>query len=267
MMNRIDDVFEKCKKNGRTALIPFITAGDPSLDVTEQVVEQFVAQGADIIELGIPFSDPMADGPTIQAACDRALKTGVTMDEILAMVARFRECGINTPFVLFSYFNLIYHYGVDALAKACREVGIDAWLTVDLPVEETGEIMDALKENELHWIALVAPTTPEERLEKILQQAGGFIYYITRIGVTGARTSLPRDLKEQLDMIRRHTSLPIAAGFGISSPEMVQTIKREADAVVVGSKIIKTLHEKPTIAAGIQAVGDLVQALSCACDA
>jgi len=265
-MNRIDGSFAECKENGRTALIPFITAGDPSLDVTEQVIEQFVRRGADIIELGIPFSDPMADGPTIQAACDRALATGVTMDDILTMVARLRTRGIETPFVLFSYFNMIYHYGVDKLAKACSTAGIDAWLTVDLPVEETGEIMDALKENHLHWIALVAPTTPEARLEKIMKQAGGFIYYITRTGVTGARDSLPNDLKDHLDMIRRHTPLPIAAGFGISSPDMVQAIKKEADAVVVGSKIIKTLHGGETIDAGICAVGNLVQALSDACD-
>lgn len=266
-MNRIDRVFEDCRKEGRTALIPFITAGDPSLEVTEKVLRQFVENGADIIELGVPFSDPMADGPTIQAACERALESGVKLKDILQMVARLRAEGIETPFVLFSYFNMIHHYGVEKLARDCHGVGVDAWLTVDVPVEETDEIMPALQQHGLHWIALVAPTTPEERLEKIFKRAGGFIYYITVTGVTGARTELPTDLKEHLDAIRRHSRVPVAAGFGISSPAMVKTVKQNADAVVVGSKIIKTLHESETIEAGIEAVGALVKSLSEACAA
>ncbi len=264
-MNRIDQVFERCRASGRTALIPFITAGDPSLDVTEQVIMQFVQNGADIIELGVPFSDPMADGPTIQDACERALKSGTRLDAILQLVARLRGHGVQTPFVLFSYFNIIHHYGVEKLARDCKGVGIDAWLTVDVPVEEVEEVKPHLDAYGLHWIALVAPTTPEDRLQRILKKAGGFIYYITVTGVTGARVDLPADVEQHLRLIRDNTSIPVAAGFGISSPDMVRALRGKADAVVVGSKIIKTLHGEKNREAGVAAVGQLVRQLSEAC--
>ncbi|MDD4736194.1 MAG: tryptophan synthase subunit alpha [Kiritimatiellae bacterium] len=265
-MNRIDQVFEACRKSGRTVLIPFITAGDPSLEVTERVILELVRNGADIIELGVPFSDPMADGPTIQEACERALQSGTRLKDILLLVARLRGQGVQTPFVLFSYFNMIHHYGVEKLARDCQGVGMDAWLTVDVPVEEVGEIKPSLDAHGLHWIALVAPTTPEDRLEKILKQAGGFIYYITVTGVTGARTTLPTDVAQHLRLIRGHTDIPVAAGFGISSADMVRGLRGQADAVVVGSKIIKTLQGESTIDAGIHAVGHLVKSLSDACE-
>ena len=265
-MNRIDQVFEQCRASGRTALIPFITAGDPSIEITERVIMEFVNNGADIIELGVPFSDPMADGPTIQDACERALKTGIKLADILQLVARVRSHGVQTPFVLFSYFNMIHHYGVEKLARDCKGVGIDAWLTVDVPVEEVDEIKPHLDAYGLHWIALVAPTTPEDRLVKILKKAGGFIYYITVTGVTGARAALPSDAEQHLRLIRNNTKIPVAAGFGISSPDMVHGLRQHADAVVVGSKLIKTLHGEATIDAGVKAVGQLVKKLSDACD-
>ncbi len=264
-MNRIDQVFEQCRASGRMALIPFLTAGDPSLEVTEKVIMQFVQNGADLIELGVPFSDPMADGPTIQDACERALKSGVKLADILQLAARLRGRGVQTPFVLFSYFNMIHHYGVEKLARDCKGVGIDAWLTVDVPVEEVDEVKPHLDAYGLHWIALVAPTTPEDRLQRILKKAGGFIYYITVTGVTGARVDLPDDVEQHLRLIRGHTQIPVAAGFGISSPEMVRALRGKADAVVVGSKIIKTLHGEKTIEEGVAAVGALVKKLSEAC--
>ena len=264
-MNRIDQVFEQCRASGRTALIPFVTAGDPSLEVTEKVLMQFVRNGADIIELGVPFSDPMADGPTIQDACERALKSGIKLADILKLTARLRGQGVQTPFVLFSYFNMIHRYGVEKLARDCKGVGIGAWLTVDVPVEEIDEIKPHLDAYGLHWIALAAPTTPEERLIKILKKAGGFIYYITVTGVTGTRTALPTDVEQHLRLIRSHTRIPVAAGFGISTADMVHDLRGKADAVVVGSKIIKTLHGEETIEAGVEAVGRLVKSLSDAC--
>ena len=264
-MNRIDSVFEACKEAGRTALIPFITAGDPDLKTTERLMGTLVENGADIIELGVPFSDPMADGPTIQEASARALESGVKLADILQLVARLRADGMQTPVVLFSYFNMIFHYGVEQLAIDSKAAGIDAWLTVDLPFEEADEVVPVLEGHGLHWIALIAPTTPEERLRRIVSRAGGFIYYITVTGVTGARTELPADLKAHLDMIHRASDLPVAAGFGISNPDMVRTVGEAAEGVIVGSKIIRTLQEGATPEEGVAAVGRLVKALSAAC--
>ncbi|NCD33378.1 MAG: tryptophan synthase subunit alpha [Spartobacteria bacterium] len=241
-MNRIDQVFATCKTEKRAALIPYITCGDPTLAFTEQVVEQLAVSGADIIELGMPFSDPMADGKTIQEACTRALAHGVTLTEIFDMVSRLRARGVKTPFILFSYYNVLFGQGIEVVAKRCAEAGIDGWLTVDMPIEEVDEILPVLNACGLVWIPLTAPTTSLERIEAIQSRGGGFLYYIMVTGVTGARSGIPEGLAKRLADVRRASKLPVAAGFGVSSPEMVAEIAAHADAVVVGSRLVDLLH-------------------------
>jgi len=260
-MNRIDRAFTVCRAENRKALVAFVSAGDPDLDVTEKLLPALAASGADVIELGVPFSDPMADGPTIQAASRRALAAGTTLPRILEMVQRFRKRS-DTPLVLFSYYNLIFRYGVDRLAAESADAGIDGWLVVDLPAEESSEVRPALVRNGLHWIALAAPTTPAERLSLLLEGAGGFVYYITVTGVTGARNALPSDLVDHVTCLKQATALPVAAGFGISSPEMARKVAAHVDGVVVGSKIIDLLSGADSPDAGIKRAAAFVHDLA-----
>jgi tryptophan synthase alpha chain len=240
-MNRIDTTFETCRKAGRKALVMFVSAGDPDLASTEKLIREIVEAGADVVEIGVPFSDPMADGPTIQEASQRALASGTTLSGILAMVERLREGGVDAPFVLFSYYNVLFHYGMPKLAADAKAAGLDGVLVVDVPYEEMGEILPDLQANDLHLIRLVAPTTSPERAAKILADATGFVYTITVTGVTGARNELPPELDDLLVRMGEASPVPVVAGFGVSSPELAKLVSQKADGVVVGSALVKRM--------------------------
>jgi tryptophan synthase alpha chain len=247
-------------------LVVFVSAGAPDLDTTAELLRILAENGVDIVELGAPFSDPMADGPTIQAASLEALSRGVTLRDLLRLAGEFRKTS-QTPLVLFSYYNVLFRYGVPHLAADSAAAGIDAWLVVDLPFEEAGEVRPALVEHGLHWIALVAPTTPRERLTRLLKEVGGFVYYITVTGVTGARNALPADIAARLEEVRALSPVPVVAGFGISSPDMAARVGRFADGIVVGSKVIDLLRSAPSPREGLAAVRDFVAGLRRALDA
>ncbi len=260
-MNRIDHTFSRCRESGRKALVMFVSAGDPDLATTEKLIPAIVDAGADVIEIGVPFSDPMADGPAIQAASQRALAAGTTLRGILAMVSRLRK-KVDTPFVLFSYYNVIMQYGVEALARDSVAAGIDGWLVVDVPAEEADEVRPIIAAEDLHFITLLAPTTPPDRARRLLADSTGFVYYITVTGVTGARDTLPEDLESHLQCIRSMTDLPVVAGFGVSSPELARQVGGHADGVVVGSALIQTLAAAATPDEGVAACAEFVGSLS-----
>ncbi len=265
-MNRIDSTFAACRRENRKALVMFVSAGDPSLEFTERLIPQMVSAGADVIEIGVPFSDPMADGPVIQAASQRALKAGTNLPRIMAMVGRLRQAGLEAPFVLFSYYNVILQYGVERLADDSHRCGVDGWLVVDLSAEEEDEVVPVLEQRGLHKITLLAPTTPPSRLAKLAGRAKGFVYYITVKGVTGTRAELPADLAGHLREVVRLSSAPVVAGFGVATPGMARQVAAFADGVVVGSKLVRTIAESADedtgIAKAVELVGDLAKALS-----
>lgn len=252
-MGRIDQAFSELKLEGKPGFIPFITAGDPDLDTTVELLVELANSGATLIELGVPFSDPMADGPVIQRASERALKHGFGLKEIFNATARARA-RIDTPLVLFSYFNPLLQYGIARLAQDAREAGIDGILVTDLTPEESKEFVASLKLNGLDMIFLVAPTSTDARLQMIAAHASGFVYAVARTGVTGARENLSDEAELLVTRVRRFSSLPVAVGFGISSAEQVEKTLAYADAAVVGSAIvaqIEKLSAGPNLVAGI----------------
>ena len=242
-MSRIQASFERLKAEGRKALIPYVTAGDPQPDVTVPLMHAMVEAGADVIELGVPFSDPMADGPTIQAACERALRHHVSLRQVLGMVRRFRERDGDTPVVLMGYLNPIEVMGYPAFAEAAREAGVDGVLTVDLPPEEAHDLVAALRGAGIDPIFLLSPTTSEARMDRIAAVASGFLYYVSFKGVTGANRLDVSAVAGRLDLIRRHTALPLGVGFGIRDAESAAAVARVADAVVVGSALVQRVAE------------------------
>lgn len=243
-MSRIAKTFENLKKEGRTALIPFITAGDPDPELTVPLMHSLVNAGANLLELGVPFSDPMADGPVIQRASERALAHHVSLLDVLEMVRRFREQDTHTPVILMGYLNPIEVMGYEDFATAAEEAGVDGALTVDLPPEEAHDLVQALRSHALEPIFLAAPTSNRQRLEMIAAAAGGFIYYVSLKGVTGAANLVVDEVARKLAEIREVTSLPLGVGFGIKDPEMAATMSRIADAVVVGSVLVSIIEEK-----------------------
>jgi tryptophan synthase alpha chain len=240
-MSRIGETFASLKRLGRGGFIPFITAGDPDLATTELLLIELASAGADIIELGVPFSDPVADGETIQRASERALRKGVTLLDALTSIARAKQ-RIDVPIVLFSYFNPLLKFGEEQLAKKAKQAGVDAILVTDLIPEEAQTWTDTLVQCNLDPIFLVAPTTSDERLAHIAQQARGFIYAVSRAGVTGARDQMTRDAEALVKRVRSVSDLPVAVGFGISTPEQVRSVWRFADAAVVGSAIVREIE-------------------------
>lgn len=260
MSNRIDTMFAKCKSENKKALIAYVTAGFPTLSHSEKLIEDLVKSGVDLIEVGVPFSDPMADGPVIQAAGEVALAQGVKFAEILDMVERLRT-KFETPMILFSYCNVLFNYGIEKLAKKCSEIGIDGCLSVDIPFEEQEMIKPAFEKYNLYSIPLLSPATSIERAKKILAEAKGFVYYITVKGVTGARAQLPSDLADILASIREISPIPVVAGFGISSPEMAKEVASHAEGVVCGSAIIKKLQEASSPDEGVKAATEFVVGL------
>lgn len=243
-MQRITDAFAKAKAGNRGAFVAYFTMGFPSLAESEKAVDEIIAQGADIIELGVPFSDPFADGGVIRSAAYEALKQGVSLTDVLAAAKRLRAKHPNTAFVLFSYYNPIFSMGLEAFADAAAESGIDAILSVDLPLEERKELSDILKPRGVSYIPLIAPNTPLERIEESGKDLeNSFLYVITVKGTTGARAELPADLTSRLDAIRSVSKLPIAAGFGISTRAQAEEVSRHADGFVVGTALVKCLAE------------------------
>lgn len=264
-MTRMEQTFADLAKNGRKALIPFITAGDPDLATTEQLIVRIAESGADVIELGIPFSDPMADGPTIQLASERALHSGTTLQKILASVKSVRkETAI--PVLLMGYYNPILQYGLEQFAQDAADAGVDAILPVDLPPEEAEELASVLRTKGIHLIFLLAPTSTEDRIKKVVRLAGGFIYYVSVTGVTGARREVSGLVSDAVAAIKKHTALPVAVGFGISSGEQAAEVARFADGVVVGSALV-SLFEKFQGAELVNEAGNFVRSLKTAMDA
>lgn len=241
-MSRISESFEKLKSNSKKGFIPFITAGDPDLETTKNLLIELAHAGATVIELGVPFSDPMADGPVIQRASERALKHNFGIGEILDVV-RETQKEIKIPIVLFSYFNPLLRYGLERLSKEAKDAGVDGVLITDITPEESEDIARILKDNELDLIFLVAPTSTDERLKMIAERASGFIYAVSRTGVTGARDSMTSDAETLVNRVRAVSDLPVAVGFGISTSEQVRDVQRYADAVVVGSAIVKEIEK------------------------
>ena len=237
-MSRIAEVFERIHSEGDTGLVTFITAGYPDIDTTLSLVPALVAAGADIVELGIPFSDPLADGATIQRASFQSLKGGVTPTLCLETVSKLRERGVSVPLVLMGYFNPILAYGQGRFAADAAVAGVDGLIVVDLPPEESEDLHDACRDNGLDLIYLLAPTSTDERIRLVADRASGFIYCVSLTGVTGARSELSSSLPEFMDRVQRQTKLPLAVGFGISKREHFQAVGQVADAVVIGSAIV-----------------------------
>ena len=259
LVGRIEETFKKLREKEEVALIPYLTAGDPDLDTTLSLILEMDRQGADLIELGVPFSDPAADGPTIQEASVRALKRGVTLVNIMDMISSLRN-ETDIPIILFGYYNPFFHYGVERLALRAKEVGVDAFLVVDLPPEEVAEFQVHLDPLGIDFIFLLSPTTPLERVRMVDKKAGGFLYAISLTGITGAREQLPPELEEYVSGIRKTVSLPVAVGFGISTPQQAAVVAGLADGVVIGSAVVKKIHDAPPGEA-VQKVGKFIKVL------
>ena len=259
-MSRISDTFLALKGSGRGGFIPFITAGDPDLATTELLLIELGAAGADIIELGVPFSDPVADGEVIQRASERALRNGVTLRDALTCIARAKQ-QIDVPIVLFSYFNPLLQFGEDRLASEAKKAGVDAVLVTDLIPEEGQFWIETLHQHHLDPIFLVAPTTSDERLARIAQQARGFIYAVSRAGVSGARDEMTHDAEALVRRMRAVSDLPIAVGFGVSTPEQVREVWRFADAAVVGSAIVSQIEKLAKSPDLVNRIGEFARTL------
>jgi tryptophan synthase alpha chain len=237
-VSRIASRFAELRARGRAGFIPFITAGDPDLETSFAILQKLPATGADIIELGVPFSDPMADGPTIQASSTRALKAGMSVKKTLALVERFRAHDEATPIVLMGYFNPIHAYGAEHFLRDACHAGVDGLIIVDLGPEEDGALRSHAAKAALDIVRLATPTTDDARLPTVLDGAGGFLYYVSVSGVTGTKTFTPRDVSQAISRIRMHSALPVAVGFGVRTPAQAAAIAGIADAAVVGSAIV-----------------------------
>lgn len=240
-MNRIDQRFQALKAAGRVALVPYVTAGHPMPEATVDILHAAVEAGADLVELGMPFSDVMADGPVIQNACARALDQGTNLDQVFDMVRRFRESDSDTPLILMGYTNPIERRSPELFARQAAEAGVDGVLVVDCPVDEARQLQGLLKDQGLHQIFLVAPTTNDQRLTRAAELAGGFVYYVSVKGVTGAATLDVDSLAPMVERIRGHVRLPVAVGFGIREPAQAAAVAATADAVVIGSALVERL--------------------------
>ena len=242
-LKKIKMKFDEIKKQKKKGLITFVTAGDPNYDASLEILKKLPEAGADIIEIGMPFTDPMADGPGIQASYLRALEAGQTLKKTIQLVKEFREFNASIPIVLMGYYNPIYKYGVDLFLRDIKAIGVDGLIIVDLPPEADVELcIPSLKKN-IDFIRLATPTSSEERLPIIINNASGFLYYVSVAGITGSKTPEITSIKNKVEIIRKFTKLPIAVGFGIRTPEQAVNIAKTADAVVVGSAIIDKINE------------------------
>ncbi len=267
-MGRIEEKFRALKNEGRKAFVAYLTAGDPDLKTTAELIPALEAAGVDIVEIGVPFSDPTADGPAIQAASQRALKRGATLEKILAMIAALRRAS-GIPIVLFGYYNPILSYGPEKFAADAKASGVDGLLVVDLPPEEADELRAHSDKAGLAFITLIAPTTDPERARKILRRAAGFVYFISVTGVTGTAAPRTGDVERDVERIKAMTALPVAVGFGISRPEQASAIAPLADGIVVGSALVRLIGEKGGSSDLIPAVSSFAakirQAIDTAC--
>jgi len=271
-VSRLPTCFEQLQVENRKALIPYIMTGDPHPEVTVPLMHAMVEAGADVIELGAPFSDPMADGPVIQAAAERALEFNITLDDVFSVVSEFRKLDDNTPIVMMGYLNLIEVAGYDNFARQAAEAGIDGVITVDMPPEEASDYLAALDSKKLDPVFLIAPTSTEQRIAKIGSVASGFVYYVSLKGVTGAANLDVADVREKVDSIRKKIDLPIGVGFGISDAQAAAQISACADAVVVGSAIVKRMavhqqHSPEQTQHVINDVSELLSSMRAAMDA
>ncbi len=259
-MNRIAQRFQVLASERKPAFIPYITAGDPTLDRTAELVLEIERAGADVIEFGVPFSDPVADGVVNQEAAQRALIHGVSLHDIVALVKRLRKT-TQIPIVLFTYFNPVLAYGLESFAEDAADAGVDGVLCVDLPPEEAGDYKRLLDARGIATIFLVAPTSSPERVATIARSASGFIYYVSRTGVTGERATMEASVKDMVAAIKRHTPLPVAVGFGISTPEQAAEVAGYADGVIVGSAIVRMIGSLGDTADMPAKVGAFVKSL------
>ncbi|MDF1755388.1 MAG: tryptophan synthase subunit alpha [Verrucomicrobiales bacterium] len=253
--NRIDQCFAKLKSESKAAFVAYVCAGDPNMDECLKIMKGLESAGVDIIELGVPFSDPMADGVVNQMAAHRALEAGATFPGVLELIKKFRETS-EVPIVLFTYLNPVYTYGFERFHIDSAAAGVDGVLLLDLPPEEAAKNADMRETAELKHIRLIAPTTPGERIPQLAASAEGFIYYVSREGVTGAQTSLAEGIAENVANIQKHTDVPIVVGFGISTPEQSATVAEAAEGVVVGSAIVRIVEQNasdPDVAAKVEA--------------
>ena len=260
---RISKRFADLRTSGELGIIPYITAGDPNFDATLKFVLALAEAGADVIELGVPFSDPLADGPTIQRASERALKSGATLAGVLNLVRQIRKSS-EVPLILFSYYNPIFQMGLEKFAQQAAQAGADGVLVTDLTPEESAEYRAILAKNNLDTVFLAAPTSDDDRLQKISAVSSGFLYLISRTGVTGAKESLPDDLPALIRRARTHTSLPIAVGFGISQPAHVSVLGGLADAAVVGSSLVSEIENAKSVDTAAAALSTRVRSLKAA---
>jgi tryptophan synthase alpha chain len=259
-MNRIVEKFAQLKRAGKKGFIVYIGAGDPSLPATRELALAFDKAGVDILELGVPFSDPLADGLVNQLAAQRGLESGTTPPKLLETIAAIRQQS-QIPIVLYIYFNLIHKVGMEKFIADAARAGVDGLLVLDLPPEESENYEALMRKNNLRHIYLIAPTTPEARMELIVKRGAGFIYYISREGVTGMQAQVATNLAEQVGKIRAHTDLPIAVGFGISNPEQAKLVAQNADAIVVGSAVVNQIAEQGKSPELVAKVGTFVKLL------
>jgi tryptophan synthase alpha chain len=242
-INRIAECFGQLKQQNKTALIPFITAGDPQPDLTVDLMHLLVAQGADLIELGIPFSDPMADGPVIQKAVERALAHNVSLKQVISMVARFRQTDSQTPVILMGYLNPVEAMGFENFAQQAQTAGVDGVLTVDMPPEESEDYTRALQAHDLERVFLVSPTTPESRLAAVNQLGSGFVYYVSLKGVTGKGSAVSTDVAIHVDKLKQKVDLPVGIGFGIRDAQSAYNMAKLGDAVIIGSALVNLVEQ------------------------
>jgi tryptophan synthase alpha chain len=266
-MNLIDTAFARIKAEGRTALIPFLTIGDPDLKTSVEIIKTLEQSGADMIELGVPYSDPLADGPVIQRASERALINNITLKDCIHVAEQAREAGVKIPFILFTYFNPVFQYGLEAFFQLVQSKGISGLIIPDLPIEEDEEVRQLAEAANVHLIPLVAPTS-KDRVVRISRKAKGFVYCVSSLGVTGVRADFHTGIDEFLATVREATELPIAIGFGISNREQVERFGKQCDGVVVGSAIVRTIEDAIPLLkdesmreAGLKQIGNFVSQL------
>lgn len=259
-MSRLDSTFERLRSRGERALVAYLTAGDPSLADTRHLVLEAARRGADVVELGVPFSDPLADGPVIQRAGARALAAGTTLPRVLEMVAELRH-EVSVPLVLLGYYNPVLAFGLKPFARTAADAGVDGVIVADLPIEEAGPLEAEAGPAGLDVVQLVAPTTPPARVRAIARRSRGFVYVVSLTGVTGERRELPAELATQIRTLRLVTTKPVCVGFGISTPEQVEAVGRLADGVIVGSAIVRLVEARAGSSAMVEDVGAFIAAL------
>ncbi len=241
-MNRIQKKFDQLKRQNQKALIGFIVCGDPDIETSKEIILQICEAGVDIIELGVPFSDPTADGPVIQRAAKRALTHNTSLSSVLKLARELRQ-KVETPIILFSYYNPLFKFGAERFYREAVNAGIDGLLVVDLPPEESGELIEKWSGNELSFIRLIAPTTPEKRIQKIVNDASGFIYLISKTGITGSEGLDFKEISNMVQKIKKYSDLPVCVGFGVSTEQEVKKIASLSDGVIIGSAIIRTIEK------------------------